>query len=203
MKRTATLFSTLILAAGTIAATPAEAPVIWNVDASHTQIEFSVKHFFTPVRGQFTDFEADVNFDPTAPEEATVSIKIPVSSVDTRNERRDTHLQSADFFDAEAYPYITFTSTKVKQSGEGEYRILGDLTIRDVTREVVLPVTLLGVQELEGEMSEMFGGITQVASFTGNLKIDRNDFGVGTGSWAATAVVGGDVNITFNVETNR
>ena len=110
---------------------------------------------------------------------------------------------SEDFFDAENFPYITFKSTSVREAGLNQYVVVGDLTIRDVTREVELPVTLLGVQELEGEMSQMFGGITQVASFEGGLTINRNDFGVGSGSWAATAVVGGDVNIQLAVETNR
>ena len=194
----------VVLSAATLAATPAkEAPISWTMDAAHTQIEFSVKHFFTPVRGQFTEFDAVVDFDPENPNEASVSLKIPVASVDTRNDARNSHLQSADFFDAETYPYITFESTEVKVVGNTDFIIVGDLTIRDVTRQVELPVTLLGVQALEGEMSEAFGGLTQIASFQGGLTIDRKDFGVGNGSWAATAVVGGEVTINLSIETNR
>jgi len=192
------------LSAATLAATPAkEAPSAWTMDVAHTQIEFSVKHFFTPVRGQFTEFDAVVDFDLENPSKASVSLKISVASVDTHNDKRNGHLQSADFFDAEAYPYITFESTEVKAVGHTDFIIVGDLTIRDVTRQVELPLTLLGVQALEGEMSEAFGGLTQIASFQGGFTIDRRDFGVGNGSWAATAVVGGEVTINLSIETNR
>jgi polyisoprenoid-binding protein YceI len=204
MKRITSLFSILALALVTMAATPtSEARVAWNVDSAHTMVGFSVKHFFTPVQGQFDEFDAQVYFDPTDLSSSSVEVTIPVASVNTNNDRRDTHLMSEDFFDAENFPYITFKSTSVREAGLNQYVVVGDLTIRDVTREVELPVTLLGVQELEGEMSQMFGGITQVASFEGGLTINRNDFGVGSGSWAATAVVGGDVNIQLAVETNR
>ena len=191
-------------AGATVAATPSlESEMLWNVDRSHTTVGFTVKHFFTPVTGQFDDFEATVNFDPANPEAAQIDVKIAVASVNTNNEKRDAHLQSADFFDAEKFPYITFTSTSVRPVSDGSYVATGDLTIRDVTRTIELPFQLLGVQPLEGEMSEMFGGITEVASFSGGTTIQRNDYGVGTGSWAATLVVGGDVDIDIAVEVNR
>jgi polyisoprenoid-binding protein YceI len=177
--------------------------VAWTLDSSHSVVGFSVKHFFTPVRGQFDDYEAKVNFDPANPEASTVDVRISVASVNTNNEKRDNHLQTADFFDAETYPYITFRSTAVRQTGVAEYVVTGDLTIKDVTREVDLPVTLLGVTELNEEMSAAFGGIEQVASFQGGTTIERNDFGVGTGSWAATLVVGGEVEIDLALEVNR
>ena len=195
------------VAAGTIAATPAEdgpaADLVWSLDNSHSVVGFSVKHFFTPVRGQFDDYEAKVNFDPANPEASTVEVRIAVASVNTNNEKRDNHLQTPDFFDAETYPYITFESTAVRQTGESEYLVTGNLTIKDVTREVELPVTLLGVTELNDEMSAAFGGIEQVASFEGATTIERNDFGVGTGSWAATLVVGGEAEIDLALEVNR
>ena len=207
MKNMTRMLAVATLAAGTVAATPAKdgpaADVAWTLDASHSVVGFSVKHFFTPVQGQFDDYEAVVNFDPANPEASTVDVKIAVASVNTNNEKRDTHLQTADFFDAETYPYITFKSTSVRAAGDDQYMITGDLTIKDVTREIELPVTLLGVTELDGEMSAMFGGIQKVASFQGGATVNRNDFGVGTGSWAATLVVGGEVNIDLALEVNR
>ena len=194
----------LTLAAAISLATGApSAATTWSVDSAHTEVNFSVKHFFTPVKGQFDDYEAVVSFDPANPEASTVEVKIAVASVNTNNEKRDTHLQTADFFDAETYPYITFKSTSVRAAGDDQYLITGDLTIKDVTREVELPVTLLGVTELDDEMSAMFGGIQTVASFQGGTTVNRNDFGVGTGSWAATLVVGGEVNIDLALEVNR
>jgi polyisoprenoid-binding protein YceI len=207
MKITTRILAVAVLAVATTAATPAKdgpaADVAWTLDASHSVVGFSVKHFFTPVKGQFDDYEAVVSFDPANPEASTVEVKIAVASVNTNNEKRDTHLQTADFFDAETYPYITFKSTSVRAAGDDQYLITGDLTIKDVTREVELPVTLLGVTELDDEMSAMFGGIQTVASFQGGTTVNRNDFGVGTGSWAATLVVGGEVNIDLALEVNR
>lgn len=200
-------FPVIATAAATLAATPAKdgpaADLAWNLDNSHSVVGFSVKHFFTPVQGQFDDYEARVNFDPANPGASTVEVRIAVASVNTNNEKRDAHLQTADFFDAETYPYITFRSTQVRQTGDAEYVVIGDLTIKDVTREVELPVTLLGVTELDEDMSAAFGGIEEVASFKGGTTIERNDFGVGTGSWAATLVVGGEVEIDLALEVNR
>ncbi len=191
-----------VVAAGlTIAATPA--PETWNVDNSHTAITFSVKHFFTPVMGSFEDFDVELVYDAEDVSNSTVSANIRVASIDTENERRDGHLQSGDFFDAETYPEITFRSTSVRSAGPNKLVATGPLTIKDVTREVELPITLEGVQEIPAEMQEMLGGVNRVASFTAMLNIDRRDFGVGVGNWAATAVVGGDVEIEIALEANQ
>jgi polyisoprenoid-binding protein YceI len=181
------------------------APVLatWNVDPTHSGVEFSVKHFFTPVRGKFDEYEAELAFDPENPAESRVSVKIDVKSIDTGNEDRDAHLLSADFFDAESYPYITFESDDVRVTGEDELVVTGPLTIKDTSRRIELPVTVQGVKDLPSDMQEMFGGIEQVASFTTSTTIDRSDFGVGVGSWAAALVVGHDVDITIAVEANR
>ena len=207
MKHLTKALAAITLATAIIAATPATddhaGDLAWRVDTAHTAIGFTVKHFFTPVNGQFDDYEAIVNFDPANPEAATVEVWIAVASVNTNNPKRDRHLQTADFFDTETYPYITFKSTAVRQTGGDNYVITGDLTIKGVTAQVELPVTLLGVMELPAEMSEMMGGVDQVASFEGGLTVERNDFGVGTGSWAATMIVGGDVGITLALEVNR
>lgn len=202
-----TLFSAAALAAGalTLAATPAAGPepTPWNIDAPHTAVGFSVKHFFTPVRGQFNEFEVELAYDRMNPENSTVRVSIPVSSVNTGNEKRNAHLMSEDFFEAETYPSITFVSESVRRVSENELLVRGPLTIKGQTRTVELPVTILGVMDVPADMQGMLGGVTEIASFQTSLTLDRRDFGVGVGSWAATMVVGGDVTIDIAVEANR
>ena len=192
---------TLAAAAAGIAAAPLDAPM-WEVDASHTTVGFSVKHFFTPVEGQFEDFEIDLTYDADNPSASQVSARIAVASVNTNNERRNEHLKTADFFDAAVHPDITFESTAVRETADGSLIATGDLTIKGVTRRVEMPITLLGIQDIPAEMQEMLGGAKRVASFEATLGIDRGDFGVGTGSWAATLIVGGDVDISIAVEAH-
>lgn len=193
---------TLAAAALTVAAAPAAAPMTWTVDADHTTVGFSVKHFFTPVEGQFDDWDIDLQYDAENPAASTVTARIAVASVNTNNDRRDQHLMSADFFEAEAHPAITFESTSVRPDGDQGLVATGDLTIKGVTREVELPITLLGIQDIPAEMREMLGGAQRIASFRASLSIDRGDFGVGTGNWAATLVVGGQVDIDIAVEAH-
>lgn len=175
----------------------------WNVDAPHTEINFSVRHFFTPVSGRFEDFEIDLAFDPEDPESSSVEVRIAVASVNTGNEKRDNHLRSGDWFEAETYPYITFKSGSVTQTAADRLLARGELTIKDVTHEVELPITLLGVKDIPEQMREMLGGVTQVASFQAETELDRRDYGVGTGNWAMTAVVGADVEVEIVVEANQ
>ncbi|NIN72501.1 MAG: polyisoprenoid-binding protein [Gemmatimonadetes bacterium] len=196
------------LGAVTIAAGGARQPTAleatpWNVDAPHTEINFSVRHFFTPVSGRFEDFEIDLAFDPESPGNSSVEVRIGVASINTGNERRDNHLRSGDWFEAESYPYITFKSSSVTQTAADRLLARGELTIKDVTQEVELPITLLGVQEIPEQMREMLGGVTQVASFQAETELDRRDYGVGTGNWAMTAVVGADVEVEIVVEANQ
>lgn len=172
----------------------------WSVDPSHTEVNFVTKHFFTPVRGSFQSFDVDLAYDAERPENSSVRVSIDVGSVATGNERRDDHLRTADWFDAERWPTMTFQSTSVRRVGEDRLLATGDLTIRDVTRQVELPITVLGVQNIPEQMREMLGGAQQVASFEAELNIDRRAFGVGTGSWAQTAIVGGDVQIQIALE---
>ena len=175
----------------------------WNVDVPHTEINFSVKHFFTPVTGTFRNYNVDLQFDAENPENSTVKVTIDVASVDTNNERRDTHLRSPDFFDAEAYPQITFESTSVRQVNANQLVAKGNLTIKETTKEVELGINLLGITNLPPEMQEMMGGVIQVASFEAATKVDRREFEVGVANWAQTMIVGGDVDITIGLEANH
>jgi polyisoprenoid-binding protein YceI len=175
----------------------------WVVDSPHTEINFSVKHFFTPVTGTFDDFDLTLNYDADHPENSSVEARIAVASVNTGNEQRDDHLRTPDFFAADEHPYITFRSTSVSRAADGTLVARGPLSIRGTTREVELPIRLLGVQPIPPEMRGMLGGAQEIASFKASTSLNRADFGVGTGSWAATLVVGGEVQIDILVEAHR
>ena len=185
---------------GTLAATPLATADDWVVDPAHTEITFSVNHFFTPVTGKFDAFDIQLDYDPANPEASTVEVTLDVASVNTNNEKRDKHLKSEDFFEAEAHPQITFKSTSVRLVEEGKLVATGPLTIKGVSHQIELPVNLLGVQDIPAEMRDMLGGAEKIASFAASTEVDRRDFGVGVGSWAATLVVGGDVSIDITLE---
>ena len=119
----------------------------WQIDPSHTSVEAAVKHMaFTTVRVRFPGATGEIELDPEKPGAAkVVDLTIPVEALDSADERRDAHLRSADFFDAETYPAVTFRSTKVTPAGAGRFDVTGDLTIRGTTKPVVLGVALHGV----------------------------------------------------------
>lgn len=168
-------------------------PKQWEVDKAHSAVTFSIKHFFTPVDGRFDNFEGEFLFDPENLEESKADFTIDVASVNTQNGKRDQHLQSADFFNAEQFPKIKFTSTGFQKKKKA-YVMNGKLTIKDVTKDVSIPFQVLGV----GDHPMMEGA--KVMGIQAQTTINRNDYGVGTGSWAATMVVGGEVSITINLE---
>lgn len=196
--RTLTAAATVALAL--FAWAPATA-ASWDVNAEHSHVGFSVKHFFTPVQGDFTEFEVELFYDAGDPDASTVEVTIPVSSISTGNSSRDGHLVTPDFFDAATYPNITFKSTSVRSEGD-QLIATGDLTIKGVTREIELPITVAGVQEVPEQMRQMLGA-TRVAGFEASTTIDRGDFGVGTGSWAATVMVGGEVTINLSIQARN
>jgi polyisoprenoid-binding protein YceI len=204
-QRIHTIVGLALLVAG-VATTPlpAESPEVpaWNVDPNHSEIGFSVHHFFTPVTGTFDAFEATLRYDPENPEASRVTAKIPVASINTRNERRDSHLKSPDFFAAEAHPHIIFESEGVKASSPGRLAVTGTLTIKDRSQRVILPVEVLGIKELPEAMQERMGA-AKVASFRATLTVDRADFGVGVGNWASDAVVGEQVEIQILIEASH
>jgi polyisoprenoid-binding protein YceI len=175
----------------------------WNLDKAHTNINFSIKHFFTPVSGKFEDFNVDLNFDPNNLSGSNINVDINVASVNTGNEKRDNHLQTADWFDAEKYPQIVFKSDEIINKGDNNFIARGKLKIKDIEKEIELPFRLLGVKQIPENMKQMLGGIDELASFEASYSLNRNDYTVGTGSWAATLVVGGEVDINIAVEVNR
>ncbi len=171
---------------------------VWSVDKAHTSVEFAVKHMmFTTVRGRFAEFEIDVDFDETNPERSTLEARVEAATIDTRDVNRDAHLRSADFLDAEKYPQLVFKSRRIERASNGRYRIIGDLTIRGVTREVVLDTEFVGTGK------NPWGA--NVAAFSAETKIDRKDFGL---NWNAALEAGGwlvgdEVKIQLEVELNQ
>lgn len=166
----------------------------WQIDRAHSAVNFTISHFFTPVDGSFDDYQATVIFDPNNLEESSIDVTIPVESVNTKNERRDEHLKSEDFFNASEWSNIRFVSSKIESVGNNQFVAQGELTIRDVTHSFELPFELLGV--MDHPMREN----TKVAGIVANAELMRTDYGVGVGDWAATAVVGDKVNIRINLE---
>ncbi|GGZ30782.1 polyisoprenoid-binding protein [Echinicola pacifica] len=184
----------VLVTAISAAGVQAQDATMWQIDKAHTSVNFSISHFFTPVTGKFNEFEGAMSFDPDQLEASSASFTVAVNSVDTENEKRNNHLQSPDFFDAETYPSMSFTSTKFEEIRENEYLIHGKLTIKDVTKEVSLPMTVKG--QMDHPMKE---GMV-ILGLTIDLSVDRTDYGVGTGDWAATMVVGDEVEIHIPME---
>ena len=166
----------------------------WTVDRAHSGVNFTINHFFTPVDGNFNDYQATVHFDPENLEGSHIDVIIPVESINTRNERRDNHLKSEDFFNTSVWPNIRFVSSSIEHNGDNQYVARGELTIRDITHSFDLPFELLGV--MDHPMREN----TKVAGIVAETVLMRTDYGVGVGDWAATAVVGDRVNIRLNLE---
>lgn len=194
-KKTILLFSIFTLASITIAATKYVIKP-WALDKSHSSINFEVRHFFAKVPGAFDDYTAEINFNPDNLDGSSISVTIPVASINTKNERRDGHLKSGDFFEAEKYPNITFASDRIEATGENEFTSFGTLTIKDVSKDFELPFTLLGV------LDNPFRPNTVVAGMRSEFTLLRNDYGVGTGDWVSDAVVGNEVNVILNLELN-
>ncbi|HEY5475783.1 MAG TPA: YceI family protein [Tepidiformaceae bacterium] len=167
----------------------------WTMDPTHSSIEFSVKHMMiSTVRGRFREFGLTAELDPADLSKANAQVSIDVDSIDTREEGRDKHLRTADFFDAANHPTINFVSKRFEPKGDGEISIIGDLTIRGVTKEV----TLKG--EVSGPQKDPWGGIRMGLSAEG--QISRDDFGVNFNAALETGgfLVGNNVKILIEAE---
>lgn len=171
---------------------------LWNLDPAHTQANFSVRHMMVAtVRGSFDKVSGTLEFDPQNPANSRVEATIEAASINTGLADRDAHLRSADFFDVENYPTITFKSTSVKPTGDNTADVTGDLTIRGVTRPVTLKVEFLG------ETIGMSGGTH--AGFEARGKINREDFGL---TWNVALETGGvlvgkEISLNIDAEVIR
>ncbi len=167
----------------------------WKIDPSHSLIEFSVKHMmFTTVRGRFKSFDGAIQIDEEHPEGSYVEGTIDVASIDTNEPQRDGHLRSADFFDVEKYPTMSFHSTRIEPVGDHRFKLYGEMTIKDVTREVVFDVVE------EGQGQDPWGN--QRRGLSANTKLSRKDFGLNwnvaleAGGW----LVGDEVNVSIELQ---
>jgi len=171
----------------------------YQLDSQHTSAHFKVRHMMiSNVKGEFSHITGSVEFDPSNPSTARVEATIESASVNTREPQRDSHLKSHDFLDVGRYPKIMFLSRKIVSTGEDSYEIVGDLTIRGVTREVTLQV-----ESLTPEIKDPDGLLRRGASAT--TRIERKDFGL---TWNAVLesggfVVGDEVDITIDAEMVR
>jgi polyisoprenoid-binding protein YceI len=199
MKTALSLFALLMImgtfSAFTVIENTKEAPV-WEIDKNHSSVTFAVRHYFSDVVGSFDEFSGTLHFHPEDLGSSKVEFTIDVASVNTKNERRDGHLQSADFFEVEKFPTMKFTSKSIAKSGE-HYVVTGDMTIRDVTKEMEIPIEFLGEMAHPRQEGSYIGG------FSAEFTIDRNEFGVGSGNFMATTTIGGEVTVKLNIEASR
>jgi polyisoprenoid-binding protein YceI len=190
MKSIRNLLLAFLVAAPMFAAEP------WTIDKGHSSATFKIRHFTANVVGQFRDFEGNIDLDRANPAKSSVEFTIQTKSVDTGSERRDNHLRSADFFEVEKFPTITFKSTSVAAKSKDVFEVTGDLTMRGVTKRVTLPVTFLGfVKHPRGEK----------AGFEIETVLNRKDYGI---TWNRALdeggfVLGEDVKVSINLEVDR
>lgn len=167
----------------------------WQTDYSHSTIEFSVRHMMlSKVRGRFEKFSVTVNADEDNVADSTVDVQIEAASINTKDEKRDGHLTSPDFLDVANYPNLTFTSTRLVRSSEDQAKLYGDLTIRGVTKPVVLDV------EYQGQAKSPWG--TTNAGFTATTRINRREWDL---TWNVAletggVLVGDEITISIDLE---
>ena len=171
----------------------------YQIDPAHSAAQFKVRHMMIAnVKGEFDKVSGTAVYDPANPAASSVEATIDVASISTRDEQRDTHLKSPDFFDVEKYPTITFKSKRVTSSGSDSFSVAGDLTIHGVTKEVTL-----NVEELTEEAKDPWGNLRRGAE--AKTRIHRKDFGMTFNMALDTGgfVVGEDVDISIDVEMVR
>ncbi len=175
-------------------AAPAVEAETFNFDANHASVMFQIRHLMSKVTGKFNAFEGAVQIDRDDPAGSSVAFTIETESIDTANERRDGHLKSPDFFDVASHPTITFESTSVKPLGDDAFEVTGSLTMRGVTKAVVLPVEVLG------EMKDRRGN--QRIGFEISTTLNRKDYGISYNQVLDQGglLLGEDVTITINLE---
>jgi polyisoprenoid-binding protein YceI len=179
------------------AAPAAAATETYKIDPTHSNVGFSIRHFFSKVPGRFAKYQGTITLDPKDLSTAKVEVTIDAASIDTANADRDKHLRSPDFFDAAKFPQITFVSTGVIAKGANSAVLKGNLTMRGVTKPVELDVEVLGYSP------DPWGGYR--GGFEAKTKVNRQDYGI---SWSKTvegggAVLGNEVEILLNVEAIR
>ncbi|MFE4895112.1 YceI family protein [Peribacillus butanolivorans] len=170
----------------------------WAIDPTHSAIEFSVKHMMiAKVKGSFNKFEANISANPSDLTTAEIDFTVDVASIDTRNADRDNHLRSADFFDVEKNPTLTFKSTKIVKTGDDEYDVTGDVTLNGFTNEETFAITF------EGQGKDPWGN--EKAGFSGKGKVKRSDFGLTYNAALETGgvLIGDQITLTIEIEAAK
>lgn len=195
-RRAAAAAAALIVAASSVASAQADVQT-WTIDPNHSAAQFAVKHLLvSTVRGQFDKMSGTIKVNGTDIRTLAIDVTIDAASVNTRVANRDNDLRSANFFDVEKYPTITFVSKKSEPAGDGRFKVTGDLTIHGVTKEVVL--------DAEGPSPELKQGQTVRVGASATTKINRRDFGLLYNRLVeGTASVGDEIMITLDVEATR
>ncbi len=157
----------------------------WQMLADQSSLAFTFRQMGSPITGRFASFTTDITFDPADLAAASVSAEFAIDSVDTGNAERDAGIVGADWFDSATYPTAQFASTDFAHQGGDDYMVMGELTIRDITETIELPLTIV----VDGEQ----------ASASGTLELDRRTFEIGRGDWASDAAVGYDVILEIEV----
>ena len=166
----------------------------WELDKAHSNFYFSVNHIFSQIHGSFSEFSGEVKFDPTNLAESKFYFEINTDSVNTGIAKRDKHLLSADFFDADEFPLMTFASDKITDMGKNVYQVQGKFTVKGKVYDLTLPLTLAGVKDHPAVKDK------EVIGFNGRLTIDRLEYQIGTGKFYEMGVVGKDVEILVTLE---
>ncbi|MGG4264103.1 YceI family protein [Peribacillus simplex] len=170
----------------------------WTVDPTHSSIEFSVKHMMiAKVKGSFNKFEAIVSVNPSDLTTADIDFTVDVASIDTRNADRDNHLRSADFFDVEKNPTLSFKSTKIVKTDDDEYDVSGNVTLNGITQEETFAITF------EGQGKDPWGN--EKAGFSGKGKIKRSDYGLTYNAALETGgvLIGDEITLTIEIEASK
>jgi polyisoprenoid-binding protein YceI len=177
-----------------MAPTTATAVRTYQIDKAHSEATFQVRHLLTKVRGRFSDFSGSIQFDEAHPEQSTVDFAVQTASIDTNEPDRDKHLRSADFFDVERHPAMTFRSSGVTPRSRRQFEVHGTLTIRGISKPMTLPVSYLG-------MAKDPWGVER-AAFEAEITLNRKEFGL---HWNAPLEAGGflvgdDVHVSLSVQ---
>jgi polyisoprenoid-binding protein YceI len=166
----------------------------FQIDKAHSEAAFQVRHLISKVRGRFSDLDGTIAFDEAQPQQSVVDVSIHAASIDTGTPDRDAHLRSEDFFAVEKFPAIIFRSTSIVPKGQGVFEVTGDLTMRGITRQVVIPISYLGMA------TDPWGN--QKIAFEGELTLNRKDYGLNWNAALETGgfLVGDEVKVSLSIQ---
>ena len=184
----------ILLALTALAAAASLSAETYTIDPVHSSLRFTLRHLVSKFTGSFTKITGTVNYDAAAPEKSTVEATIAINSVNTADDKRNGHLLSPDFFDVAKFPVATFKSTSFKKTGVDTFDVTGDLTIKDVTKQVTLQASLLGT-------GQGMGGAT-VIGWDISTKLNKSDYGV-NGPAMLGKVLGDEVAIDISIEAGH